>query len=198
MNPRYKYPQTPHVPFSPGTTRDDKVLSNLDHFINKEVIVSEKMDGENTTCYSDYYQHARSIDSTHHPARDWVKAFHSKITHNIPSGWRICGENLYAKHSIEYNELENYFYAFSIWDEDNYCLNWDSTIHHCNSIGVHIVPELWRGKFNEKTIIELANNLDLERQEGFVMRLSSGFEYRDFGTSVAKYVRKNHVQTDDH
>jgi hypothetical protein len=35
-------------------------------------------------------------------------------------------------------------------------------------------------------------------REGYVVRLASGFHYRGFRQSVAKYVRKDHVQTDDH
>jgi len=40
--------------------------------IGREVVVTEKMDGENTTMYCDNI-HARSIDGRHHPSRDWVK-----------------------------------------------------------------------------------------------------------------------------
>ena len=35
-------------------------------------------------------------------------------------------------------------------------------------------------------------------REGYVVRLAGSFHYRAFRQSVAKYVRKNHVQTDDH
>ncbi len=35
-------------------------------------------------------------------------------------------------------------------------------------------------------------------REGYVVRLAGGFHYRAFRRSVAKYVRKDHVQTDDH
>lgn len=35
-------------------------------------------------------------------------------------------------------------------------------------------------------------------QEGYVVRLTSSFAYADFKYSAAKFVRKNHVQTDQH
>jgi hypothetical protein len=35
-------------------------------------------------------------------------------------------------------------------------------------------------------------------REGYVGRLADRFHYRAFRRSVAKYVRKNHVTTDDH
>lgn len=98
---KFKYPKTLHLPFSPGSTSDDKMLSYTDfenNFHKRFLLVTEKMDGENTTLGRDY-THARSLDSRHHPSRDWVKRFHSDISHNIPEDWRICGENLFAKHN---------------------------------------------------------------------------------------------------
>ena len=198
MNKRFKYPRTLHVPFSPGVTSDDKVLSNLDHFIHKEVVITLKMDGECSTLYPDYYSHARSLDSNNHPSRNWLKSFHSTIAHHIPENGRVCGENVYAKHSIEYNELESYFYVFSIWDSENCCYSWADTTQWCRDYGVSIVPELWSGIFDMRAITTIANNLDTDTQEGFVIRLSEGFHYNDFGTSVAKYVRRGHVITEDH
>lgn len=42
-----KYPRTYHLPFSPGTTKDDRVLKDYSNFFGKEVVVLTKMDGEN-------------------------------------------------------------------------------------------------------------------------------------------------------
>ena len=53
--PKYKYPRTFHIPGSPGATSDDKILKSLDHFKGKRVIITEKMDGENTSLYRDYF-----------------------------------------------------------------------------------------------------------------------------------------------
>ena len=90
--------------------------------MGREVVVTEKLDGENTTMYTDYI-HARSLDSHHHPSRDWVKQLHGEIGYKIPVGWRVCGENMYARHSIVYYDLTTYFYGFSIWDETNTALS---------------------------------------------------------------------------
>jgi len=60
---------------------------------------------------------------------------------------------------------------------------------------------LYRGPWDEAAIRSLdgivTSQLGGER-EGYVVRLASNFHYRAFRQSVAKYVRKNHVQTDDH
>lgn len=192
-----KYPRTFHLPWSEGVTSDDKVLKSIDHFKNKRVIVTEKMDGENTTMYQNYI-HARSIDSRHHESRNWVKAFHASICHNIPEDWRVCGENLYAKHSIKYDNLKSYFYAFSIWDANNKCLSWDDFIVWCDTLEIVPVTVLYDGIFDEDTIRSLYSENDLDNHEGYVVRLGESFHYDDFQNSVAKFVRRNHVQTDEH
>jgi hypothetical protein len=197
---RHKYLSTRHVPFSPGRTKDDGVHRNLDFLVGKEVVTTIKKDGENTSLYADGF-HARSLDSRHHPSRDWLAAYHSTIAHRIPAGWRICGENLYARHSIAYDALPSYFLAFSVWDENNWALSWDDTKAFLKEIEVHCVPEVPgapRGVFNEEQLRKLAKTWDTEKDEGFVVRLASSFSYENFSQSVAKWVRAEHVQTDTH
>lgn len=194
MNKHIKYPRTFHLPWSESITNDDKVFQNVDHWKNKIVVVTEKMDGENTTLYNDYI-HARSIDSGNHPSRDWVKNFWSTIKYKIPDGWRICGENLYAKHSIHYENLKSYFLGFSIFDDRNMCLNWDETLTWFDYLEIEPVRELYRGLFDEKKFKDSWDTVD---SEGYVVRTIDEFHYDNFSKNVGKYVRKNHVQTDKH
>ncbi len=190
-----KYPRTPHLPWSPGASSDDVRILNTDVFQQREVIVTEKMDGENTTLYCDHI-HARSIDSRHHPSRDWVKRWHNTIAHDIPQGWRICGENLYAQHSVVYQQLTSYFYGFSLWDEQNQCLSWADTLEWFALLSINSPPVLYQGIWDEATI--RAIHIDAEAMEGYVVRLAAAFAYEDFARSVAKWVRPHHVQTDQH
>ncbi|HXO26091.1 MAG TPA: RNA ligase family protein [Thermoanaerobaculia bacterium] len=192
---RYKYPRTPHLPWSPGASPDDLLLDSLDCFSGREVVITEKLDGENTTLYPEGL-HARSIDSRHHPSRDWVKSLHGSIRHLIPAGFRVCGENLYARHSIAYEGLRSYFYVFSIWNQDNLCLGWDETLEWSELLGLEVVPTLLRGRWDETATRALA--LDFLLQEGYVVRTTAAFAYDDFGRHVAKWVRTGHVQTDEH
>src|SRR3954452_17456364 len=107
---RVHYPRTPHLPWSPGASSDDVRAGDLAGLAGREVVVTEKLDGENTTLYADGL-HARSLDSGHHPSRAWIKALHGRIAPAIPPGRRVCGENLFPRHSLEYGDLESYFYA---------------------------------------------------------------------------------------
>jgi hypothetical protein len=196
MNNEYKkYPRTFHLPWSEGATNDDKILKNAAHFEQKRIIVSVKYDGENFSGYYDY-MHARSIDSKHHPSRDWIKKFWSERQKDLPIGFRLCGENLFAKHSIEYNDLESYFYGFSMWDESNTCLSWDETVEWFQLLGVTPVKVLYDGIYDEKLIKQLFVNDGT--MEGYVVRLADAFRYEDFAQSVAKFVRKDHVTTGTH
>lgn len=195
----YKYPRTLHLPWSEGATKDDKVLGDTHHFDNKRVIVTLKMDGENTTMYSDHI-HARSIDSKDHPSRHWVKSYHAAIRSRIPRNYRICGENLFAKHSIFYDNLPFYFMVFSVWSPDNHCLSYFKTIEFCVYLYLSLVPTIWSGiwRGDMQTILTEAFKFYADKHEGYVVRLAESFAYKNFGTSVAKYVRKDHVQTDEH
>lgn len=191
---RTHYPRTPHLPWSPGAAADDVRAVGLPGLAGREVVVTEKLDGENTTLYADGL-HARSLDSGHHPSRAWVKGLQSRIGAGIPAGWRVCGENLYARHSLPYEDLDSWFYGFSVWDGEH-CLDWDRTVGFLRGLGVPTPRVLWRGVFDERALRKL--RLDTARQEGYVVRTVAGFARADFGRSVAKWVRGGHVQTDAH
>jgi RNA ligase len=190
-----KYPRTPHLPWSPGEGEDDILLSDSFMFEGKEVVVTEKLDGENTSMYPDHI-HARSLDSRAHPSRDWIKAFHGSIAHLIPADWRLCGENMYARHSLGYDNLKSYFYLFSIWNEHNVCLSWSDTEEWAELLGLELPPVLYEGLWDAKAVQGI--KLDLEKQEGYVVRTSESFAYSEFQKHVAKWVRTGHVQTDQH
>lgn len=193
---RIKYPRTLHAPFSPGVQSDDKVIQSTGQFYGHRVILTEKMDGENTSMYN-HGIHARSVDSAHHPSRDMVKRIWGEICWFIPDDYRICGENMYARHSIEYNDLDSYFYIFSLWKK-NTCLSWDDTAKYAQAIGLPTVRVLYDGQYDKNLIREICEGLDHSKVEGAVLRIADEFDYSDFNKFVMKYVRAGHVQTDKH
>lgn len=192
-----KYPRTYHLPWSENLNEDDRMIEDVDIFRGRNVIVTEKMDGENTTLYNNYI-HARSVNGRTHDSQNWVRNFWAQIKNDIPLGYRICGENLFAKHSIYYEDLPTYFMGFSMWNKNNECLSWDETIEWFSLLNITPVPVLYRGNFNELKIKEISKRLDSKRCEGYVLRSENSFTYRDFRNNVAKYVRKNHIQTVQH
>lgn len=193
---RVKYPRTYHLPWSPNLTKDDRMMPDVKNFDNRHVIVTLKMDGENTTMYNDFI-HARSLTMEPHPSRDIVKSIHGSIAHNIPKDWRVCGENLYAKHSIKYVDLPSYFLVFSIWNEVNVCLSWADTVLYANLLELPLVTVLYDGMY-DRASIEEAFAPYKDSHEGYVVRLACDFAYSAFRHSVGKFVRKNHVHTHGH
>ncbi len=192
-----KYPRTLHMPWSKGITNDDKVHKDMSWFEGKDVVLTVKMDGENTSIYNDH-THARSIDSRNHPSRNWVKSFAAGFQYQIPDMWRACGENMYAQHSITYDDLESYFLGFSIWNDYNICLSWPKTMAWFESLGIAPVELLYIGEYDEETIRYVGEQRMLTGAEGYVIRPVDCFHYDDFTQRVAKCVRENHVQTDKH
>jgi len=197
MSDYHKYPRTYHLPWSLGSTNDDKFLESTEPFIGKRIVITEKMDGENTNMYPNRY-HARSIDSNDHPSRHYVKSIWGQIKHEIPEGWRICGENLYAKHSIFYDKLPTYFMVFSIWDENNMCLSWDDTVDFCGLLNLQTVPVIDIIDYDEDYLRNLADNFDVVKKEGYALRNIETFHFDDFTENVAKWVREKHITTDQH
>lgn len=191
-----KYGRTFHLPNSPGTTSDDKVMSSLDGLMVDDLVITEKMDGENTTIHSSG-THARSPDSRYHPSRDWIKAFAAGISPQLGKGERIVGENLFAKHSVAYDSLPSYFMGFS-WIIGDQIQPWDETLLRLKELGVTPVTKLYRGPFSDRLFEDVAGSLDLSKQEGFVARVALGFKESDMPSRLGKYVRANHVQNETH
>ena len=193
-----KYPRTPHLLWSEKFGKDDRVLDSIDHFIGEEVVVTLKLDGENTTMYNDHI-HARSLDSSHHPSRNWVKGLWGEIAYKIPkNGFRICGENMFAKHTIHYKNLSTYFFVFSIW-QDNKCLSWEETLDYCRLLELTPVPVLYRGVFDYNHISNIyQKEYNGDPCEGYVVRLAKEFKYEDFGKSIGKFVSLHFAIGDIH
>ena len=197
---RIKYPRTYHLPWSPGMNRDDRMMPDVNVFEGQQIMICEKLDGENTTWYNDY-MHARSIDTGSHPSRNFVKNLWAQKAYNIPKGWRVCGENLFAKHAIHYskangNALKTYFYMFSIWDDKNTCLSWNDTKDWAELLEIELVPRFYEGTYDFNFIQALNKRMEDSPDviEGYVIRLTREYHYSEFKNVCGKYVRKGHVQ----
>lgn len=194
---RYSYSRTPHLPWSPGATSDDKRLRNTKHFEGQVVVITEKRDGENTTLYPDGYVHARSIDGTGKPYQSHIIKKWREVAFECDEDLRICGENLYARHSLAYDDLTDYFEVFGVY-RGTTCLDWADTGYYSEMLGLRIVPTLYMGAWDEGFVRGLCETLDTNTVEGLVVRIFNAFETADFGMSVAKWVRTDHVTTDEH
>ena len=189
-----KYPRTWHLPWS-TLSKDDRQLKDDSIFRGKNIVMTEKMDGENTTWYNDYY-HARSLKSSNHESRNWAKGLWAQKSYLMDENMRICGENCYAVHSIKYRNLKSYFFMFSIWIE-NECLSWKDTEEYAGILGLETVPVIYRGPYSEEIVKSSFKEYDDARDnnvEGYVIRLEDSFTYGNFRNSMAKFVKPSFRQ----
>ncbi len=197
-----KYPRTYHFPFSPGTTQDDKISADWMTITQHALVVTEKLDGENT-CLKKSGVFARSHSApTRNPWAQNTWPIWDRIQHDLDD-LEIFGENLYGIHSIEYSQLSAYFYVFGIRSGMQW-LSWAEVQQWCFLMDLPVVPVFQTGVFTpaglQTKILEgmKAPSALGGIREGFVVRTEASFMEDDFGQNVLKYVRANHVQTDEH
>lgn len=196
---KIKYPRTFHLPYSEKSTSDDKIMKSDVHFIGKEVVVSIKMDGENTTIYNTT-SHARSLNSLFDSEdRRWIETFRMLYVENkLDPNMRICGENLFYKHTCSYDNLKSMFYGFSVWN-GNTCLSWDDTLKIFNELNIQPVDVIYRGIYDKELILKLFREYDSNNiNEGFVVRLVDSFDISEFKTSLNKFVKETFVIPSKH
>lgn len=196
-----KYPSTMYFDFSPSIDADETF--DINNFLDCPIVLTVKMDGSNMTMTKDHIA-ARNGWCANHPSFDMAKAEHAKMKHLIADNHQIFGEWLYAKHSIEYDNLDGYFQVFSIYDKNIHeFLSWDETKEIANSLGFITVPVVrecfcFYPKIMMYDIIDTAQEVIDSGHEGLVIRSAYSFHYSQFKERLAKYVRPHHVQTDEH
>lgn len=193
---RVRYPRTLHLPDSPGRTKDDRVITTLAELTGVDLVVTEKMDGGNTTWMTDAC-YARSTDSADHPSRHYVKNLWAARRGDIPYGWRVCGEDLYATRSVPYEDLPGYFMVFAVFDQTGLMLPWDQTAEWAELLDLPTVPVLYRGSDLSAARAAWAGQREAGTSEGFVVRDAAAVAPAGFATRVAKWVRPAHVRTRD-
>ena len=209
-----KYGRTFHYPFSPGTTSDDRINHDYWNDVSQitKVVHTEKLDGENT-CLNQYGVFARSHAApTRHPWANYLKERWGLLKNDL-GNLEIFGENIYAIHSIQYTNIEQHFYVFGIREFDKW-LSWDEVKFYAAMLDFPTVPELVfvepKDQVNfEDEILSIVQqestfqSIDPVAQnncsmEGIVSRNLAAYAVEDFKKNVFKYVRKDHVKTDEH
>ncbi|MDI3281785.1 RNA ligase family protein [Polyangium sp. 15x6] len=201
-----KYPRTFHLPWSPGGTSDDKRMSDVSALIGAEIVATEKCDGSNLT-----YTRKNVFSRSHagppaHPSFDLAKATHARIGHMLSEGISVFCEYCYAVHSITYEKLPDYSLVFGVRDDAaGIWWDWDMVTAQASDLGLPTAPVLFRGVVSSVDELRaLTDRLSREPstfggpREGVVVRVVSQFPDGAFGRCVAKWVRKGHVQTDEH
>lgn len=203
----HKFPSTPHLAWL-GTepVRDDKVLTPLEvtALLAHEVEIEEKIDGANLGISFDEqgairFQNrgnwlAGKLTGQWERLRGWAAGHEALLRTHLPPDHVLFGEWCYARHSIPYDRLPDWFIAFDVYDSatDRY---WsmerrDSLLA---KIGLSAVPKIAREHFTLSELIEMLNESSAfgpDRREGLYLRV----EQADWLISRAKLVRPEFVQ----
>jgi len=211
-----KYGRTYHFPFSPGTSSDDRFnheyWTDIQSF--SQLLYTEKLDGENN-CLSQRGVFARSHAAPMtSPWTSQLREHWGRLKNDL-GDLEFFGENLYAVHSIEYTQLEHYYFVFAARINEVW-LSWEEVTFYANLFDLPMVPVLRSDSVRdltesqlEETVQHLASqpsifgSLDPRTginciSEGLVCRNAEAYPVSKFQHNIFKYVRKGHVQTDEH
>mgnify|MGYP006435391103 CR=1 FL=1 len=213
-----KFPRTYHLPFSPGLQNDDRLHQNPQRFVGPELVITEKLDGGTTCIYrGDVYARSTGQPSKH-PSFDYIKNVHVPRTIGTCDDLMLYGENLYAIHSIEYGDLPDFFFLFAVTDGERW-YSWDEVCLVAESCDFRTTPLIYRGTVDSIPDLERKALLEptypagpdqppvMERRkysefygdlEGFVVREADEFPFPEYTERAAKYVRANHISTNNH
>jgi hypothetical protein len=200
-----KYNRTYHLPFSKGATSDDRVAESTTGLLGREIVITEKLDGENTGMERGGVYARSHAEYTCSPWSKEVRQLHTvKVGPYIEEGLMLFGENMEGVHSIEYDCLESYFYLFGA-RKDGVWSSWKEVEEYSYLLDIPTVPVLFKGVVNTEVELEELVNTLISRGsrlggviEGVVVRVEDSFYDDDFPTSLQKWVRRDHVTTDEH
>ncbi len=215
----HKYPRTPHLDCSKGTS-DDKRLGPKESarmLADESLIVEEKLDGTNVGLHLADGKlilqcRGHEITAGMHPQYDLFKqwATTKRIVFEEMLGERflIYGEWLYARHSVFYRELPHYFFEFDIFDkQEKVFLTLDRRLEMLDGSGLQTVPVVHRGKVSLKQLKNLVGpsqydsrltNPATGRSDDLMEGLYLRTEANDIVTARAKFVRPEFTQCVQH
>jgi len=201
-----KFPTTPHLLWL-GTSlaREDKVLSKTEAlaFLESPVIVEEKVDGANLGFSFDSHGTLRAQNrgsflgngtkGQFAPLWSWLARRESQLFDVLEDRMIVFGEWCYARHSIYYTRLPDFFLAFDVFDKtERHFLNVDRRDLILRDLKLAGAPRLAGGSFTLASIVKLIGNSALYDgpMEGIYLRQ----EHSPALTGRAKIVRPEFVQ----
>lgn len=127
-SPFFKFPTTPHIILSSSVARSDKLLGEREKeiLLNNPVTIEEKIDGANLGISfgqsgdlllqnrGQYLSPPFSGQWKMLPM--WVTMHQDKLFDVLEDRYILFGEWCYAKHSIHYSRLPDWFIGFDVYD----------------------------------------------------------------------------------
>lgn len=203
----YKFPTTPHLAWlGDGAVRDDKVMSAADaeHFLSEPVTIEEKVDGANLGLSFDSSGGLRfqnrgnwiegKLSGQWERLRGWAAEHEQRLRGAMPVHLIVFGEWCYARHSVPYDRLPDWFLAFDVYDTREQKF-WSVTRRDALAAhaGISVVPTVGKGVYSMASVRELLEGrsaLGSQPQEGIYLRRENDEVLLD----RVKLVRPNFIQ----
>jgi hypothetical protein len=205
-----KFPTTPHLALLEDVQiRNDKVLSPSEReaFLRQELIVEEKVDGANLGISFDAGGNLRAQNRgtyLHLPGSGqwkhlggWLAPRTDRFFEHLTDRYILFGEWCYAKHSVWYDQLPDWFLAFDIYDKSiGRFLSVERRDEHFRLLETAQTPFIARGKFTLPDLLQrlTQSGLSHEPAEGLYLRIDDG----DWLLQRAKLVRPAFIQSMEH
>jgi adenylate kinase family enzyme len=206
-----KFPRTRHLINIGSASRDDLILdkTEMESFLKNEIYIQEKIDGANMGIFIDDTGIIRVQNRSHFI----TSAYHTQFklldswlaTHNaelrsilLPNRYILFGEWMYAKHSINYTNLPDYFIAYDIFDSQKEAfLSVDRFNDLIDKTDIKRVRTIGKGVYTKSDILDLVTTKSLYYDgviEGIYLRICKD----GFTIDRSKVVRSDFICGDEH
>lgn len=170
----YKYPRTPHIEGSCKQQGDEDIdYVPFKTIANREVIISEKVDGANVGIgFNDsgelllqsrgHYLTGGYRERQFTLFKQWAYSNSGNLWQILGKNYILYGEWLYAKHTIFYNNLPHYFLAFDVFDKEKQVfIDTEFRQNLLKDLPIIFVPILYQGKIKSlKNLVSLITQSD--------------------------------------
>jgi len=200
-----KFPHTPHLLWlNKNSPREDKILSKdeVDDFLKGNIIVEEKVEGANIGLSLSQegailvQNRGNYIGHSSHPQFSplWSWIYEKPgLQKPLSDGLFLFGEWCFARHSVLYKELPDWFLLFDVYDRPSHKF-WSAKRRNAlgRKTGLKTVPKIAEGIFSRNELLKLISNSSLTDgpMEGIYLRRESD----SFLIDRAKIVRPEFIQ----
>lgn len=223
MSDFFRFPHTPHIDWlGEGMPRDDKVLDEAEiaSLLAQPLRVEEKLDGANLGISLRDNGELRAQNRGQYllepfagqfsRLNSWLAQHRYALADHLSSDVIVFGEWCAARHSLDYDNLPDWFVVFDVYDRSAQKF-WSCARRNAlaETLGLAVVPTLYEGT---ATVDELKNLLSSASSqyregtpEGIVMRQDSAqwCEARaklvraDFAQSIEEHWRSRAIEWND-